>query len=256
MKQQNVILGIDVGATGIKGGLVDVDTGQMLTERERFDTPASYPSAMAATVQKLVDHFKYQGPVGVGFPAIIRRGVAVSASNIADSWIGTDVTKVFGKQTGLPFYAVNDADAAGIATMAFGTGKPFATDGTVLMLTIGTGLGGALFVDGELMPNLEIGHIYLKNQKVVAEKYISNKVRKDNNMSWAEFGKRLGRVLKHIDFVFNPDLIVLGGGASKNFEEYKQHIKTHAEVKPASMRNTAGTVGAALYAAKQSSVVR
>jgi polyphosphate glucokinase len=255
-QQQHVILGIDVGATGIKGGLVDIKTGQMLTERERFDTPQpATPKAMAATVQKLVDHFKYKGPVGVGFPAIVRRGVAASASNISDNWIGTDITKVFGKETGLPFYALNDADAAGIATMAFGTGKAYAKEGTVLMITIGTGLGGALFVDGELMPNLEIGHLYLKSQKVVAEKYISNKVRKDKDMNWAEFGKRLGRVLKHVDFIFNPDLIVLGGGASKSFDEYQKYLKVNAEVKPAIMQNTAGTVGAALYAAKKSGSV-
>jgi polyphosphate glucokinase len=254
---KNIILGIDIGATGVKGGLVDVKKGVMTTERFRFDTPhPATPAAMAATVQKLVDHFSYQGPVGVGFPAIVRRGVAVSAANIDDSWVGTDITKVFEKKTGLPFFAVNDADAAGIATMAFGTGKPYNKNGVVVMITIGTGLGGALFVDGKMMPNFEIGQIFLKYQKVVAEKYISNKVRKDNNLSWAEFGKRFNKFIRHVDAVFNPDLIVLGGGASKHFAEYKKYLKPHAEIKPAVLANTAGTVGAAVYAATYSHLVK
>jgi len=246
----DIILGIDVGATGIKGGLVNVKRGVMTTERARFDTPQpATPAAVAKTVQKLVDHFSYEGPVGVGFPAIVRRGVAGSAANIDEDWIGTDITRVLGDQTGQTFYAVNDADAAGIATVACGTGRKYKDDGVVLMVTIGTGLGGALFVDGLLMPNLEVGGIYLKNQKMIAEKYISNRVRKDNDMSWSEFGKRFGKFIRHVDAVFNPDLIVLGGGASKNFEEYKKHLKCHAEIKPAELANTAGTVGAAIYAA-------
>ena len=250
--KKNVLLGIDVGATGIKGGLVDVKTGEMVTERFRFDTPSpATPDAMAATVKKLVDHIGYQGRVGVGFPSIVRRGIAASATNIDKSWVDTDIAKTFEKATGLPFVALNDADAAGIATMAFGTGREYAKNGVVLMVTIGTGLGGALFVDGELMPNLEVGQLFLKNQKVVAEKFISNRVRKDNEMSWEEFGKRFNKFLKHVDAIFNPDLIVLGGGASKNFDQYERFLKTNAEVKPAILQNTAGTVGAAVYAASK-----
>lgn len=249
----HTILGIDVGATGIKGGLVDVSSGEMLTERHRLETPeGGHPEDMAQTVKKLVDYFEYKGAIGIGFPAIVRRGVAASASNIDDRWIGTNIEKTFQKACGNKFFALNDADAAGIATMKFGVGRPLANDGTVLMITIGTGLGGALFVNGELMPNLEIGQIYLKGQKVVAEKYISNRVRKDNDMSWKEFGQRFKKVVRHVDLVFNPDLIVLGGGASKSFVEYKDYLtKIHAEVKPATLQNTAGTIGAALYAAKK-----
>lgn len=250
--KNHVILGIDVGATGIKGGLVDVRYGKMLTERHRFDTPQpATPKAMAATVQKLVDYFNYDGIVGVGFPAIVRRGVAASASNIDKSWIGTNIGKTFQKKTGLKFFALNDADAAGVACMKYGVGKEYATDGTVLMVTIGTGLGGALFVDGQLMPNLEVGQIYLRNMKIVAEKYISNKIRKDDGMNWPEFGKRFNEFLLHADFVFNPDLIVLGGGASKSFPEYKSYLKTHAKVRASELRNTAGTIGAAVYAWEQ-----
>lgn len=247
--EDQAILGIDVGATGIKGGLVDVKSGKMLTERHRFNTPhPATPKAMAKTVQQLVDHFDYKGVVGVGFPAIVRRGVASSASNIDNSWIGTSITKTFGDKTGLKFFALNDADAAGVAAMKFGAGKKYNKDGTVLMITIGTGLGGALFVDGNLMPNLEIGQIYLKNDKEVAERFISNKVRKDAGMDWKTFGKRFNKFLQHVDFVFNPDLIVLGGGASKSFAEYKEYLDVNADVEPATLRNTAGTIGAAVYA--------
>lgn len=246
----STILGIDVGATGIKGGLVDVKRGELLTERYRFDTPQpATPRAMAKTVRKLVDHFGYEGPVGVGFPAIVRRGVAASAANIDASWIGTDITEVFGRATGLPFAACNDADAAAVASLYFGAAREYRRSGVVLMVTIGTGLGGGLFVDGQLMPNLEIGQIYLKGQKVVAEKYISNRMRKDTGMSWGEFGRKLNKVLRHVDAVLNPDLIILGGGASKHFGEYKDSLKTYARVVPATLRNTAGTIGAAVYAA-------
>ena len=244
------ILGIDVGGTGIKGALVDVKKGVLLTERIRIETPKpATPKAVAATVEKLIKELEYEGPVGVGFPAIVRRGVAGSAANIHDSWIGTNIEKTLSKKTGLPFFAVNDADAAGIAAMNFGAGQEYAKDGVVVMVTIGTGLGGALFVDGELMPNLEIGQIFLKNQKVVAEKFISNKIRKDTDMSWSEFGKKFNKFLSHVDSVLNPDLIVLGGGASKSFAEYKRFLKTNAEVKAATLANAAGTVGAAVYAA-------
>ena len=249
----NTILGIDVGATGIKGGLVDVEKGVMLTERHRFDTPDSgTPKAMAEVVRRLVDHFAYSGPIGIGFPAIVRKGVAASASNIDDKWIGTNIEETFENATGNKYYACNDADAAGIASMHFGIGKPYLKEGTVLMVTIGTGLGGALFVDGELMPNLEIGQIYLKSQRIVAERYISKRVRKDNDMSWAEFGKRFRKFIKHVDHVLNPDLIILGGGDSKNFAEYKDYLKAHAEVRPAVLENTAGTIGAAVFAALKS----
>ncbi|TXF90574.1 ROK family protein [Neolewinella aurantiaca] len=249
---KNRILGIDVGGTGVKGAIVDVETGTLLTERIRILTPQpATPKAVAATIQKLVNEFEYEGPVGVGFPAIVRHGVAASAANIDKSWIGTNIEETFSEKTGLPFFALNDADAAGIATINFGAGNPYAEDGVVVMVTIGTGLGGALFVDGKLMPNLEIGQIYLKNQKVVAEKYISNKIRKDTNMSWSEFGKKFNKFLSHVDGILNPDLIVLGGGASKSFSEFKRHLKTNAEVKAATLANAAGTVGAAVYAAQR-----
>ena len=247
--KKHVILGIDIGGTGIKGGLVDVRYGKMLTERHRFDTPKpATPKAVAQTVKKLVDHFNYDGVIGVGFPAIVRRGVAGSASNIDDSWIGTNICKTISKKTGLKVHALNDADAAGMAAIRFGAARKYAKDGTVLMVTIGTGLGGALFVNGNLMPNLETGQLYLKNMQVVAERYISGKIRKDTEMEWPEFGKKFNEFLSHVDHIFNPDLIVLGGGTSKSFDKFKEFLTTHADVSAAELRNTAGTIGAAVYA--------
>ena len=243
------ILGVDVGATGFKGGLVDVKSGSMLTERHRFDTPQpATPSAMAYTFRSLVDHFEYSGIVGVGFPAVIQRNVAKTAANIDKGWIGTSISETFGRTRDVSIYALNDADAAGIATMNFGTGRSHKEDGTVIMITIGTGLGAAMFLDGELVPNFELGSLYLKGMDIIAEKFISNKVRKDTNMEWKPFGKKLNKYLSHVNHLFNPDLIVLGGGGSKHFSEYKKYLDVGCEVKPAEMRNTAGTVGAAVYA--------
>ena len=250
MKDSNTtILGVDVGASGFKGGLVDVKTGTMLTERFRFDTPQpATPAAMAYTFRSLVDHFDYTGVVGVGFPAIVHRNVAGSAANIDKAWIGTSISETFGRTRDVSIYALNDADAAGIATMHFGTGRSHKEEGTVVMITIGTGLGGAMFLDGELVPNFELGSLYLKGMDIIAEKYISNRIRKDTDMDWKTFGKRLNKYLTHVDSILNPDLIILGGGGSKYFPEYKKYIKCACEIKPAEMRNTAGTVGAAVYA--------
>jgi len=247
--KDTTILGVDVGATGFKGGLVDVKTGTMVTERFRFDTPKpASPAAMAKTFCKLVDHFDYSGVVGVGFPAVVHRNVAGSAANIDEKWIGTSISETFGRSRDVSIYALNDADAAGIATMNFGTGRSHKEEGTVVMVTIGTGLGGALFLDGELVPNVELGGLYLRGMDIIAEKWISNKVRKDTDMEWPTFGKRLNKYLRHVDSILNPDLIILGGGGSKHFADYKKYLKLDCEVKPAEMRNTAGTVGAAVYA--------
>lgn len=247
--KDTTILGVDVGASGFKGGLVDVKTGTMLTERHRFDTPRpATPAAMRSIFNDLVDHFDYEGIVGVGFPAVIRRNVARTAANIDKNWIGTSVSKTFGKDRDVHIYGINDADAAGIATMNFGTGRGYREDSVVLMITIGTGLGSAMFLDGQLVPNYELGSLYLKGHEKIAEQWISNRIRKDTDMDWKTFGKRINKYLTHAEHLFNTDLIILGGGGSKHFHEYRQYLKLDCEVKPAEMRNTAGTVGAAVYA--------
>lgn len=243
----NTVLGIDIGASGMKGNLVDMKTGALVAERLRLPTPESKkPKDMAKTFAAIVQHFNYKGVVGCGFPAIVKDGVAFSASNVDDSWIGTNVEKVFGKACGLPVYVTNDADAAGIAEMAYGAGKK--KKGLVLLITIGSGLGSAMFYDEELVPNMEFGHFYLKDQKKVAEKYAADSVRKAKGLSWPEWGKRFNEYLTVLERITSPNLIILGGGSSKRFDLYKDKIKIDTEVIPAQLLNGAGIVGAATYA--------
>lgn len=248
MQLENTVLGVDVGASGIKGGLVDISTGRMVTDRLRLDTPKpATPGAVTETFAELIRQFQYQGPIGVGFPAIVRRGVALSAANIDQGWIGTSISEMFSQSCGCPVHVLNDADAAGLATMNFGIGK--GEDGTVLMITIGSGLGSALFVEGELVPNTELGHIYLRNQKVVAEQYVSNLVRKSERLSWRQFGKRFTKYLNLVNRIFSPDLVILGGGASKYFHEFEPYLQVgNLVVRPATLTNYAGTIGAAYFA--------
>ncbi len=256
MGKAHQILGVDVGGSGIKGGIVDLKTGELITERHRIDTPKpATPKAVAKTFKQLVDHFGYKGPIGVGFPAIVRRGTALSAANISKAWVGTSIVDAFGQITGQPVFALNDADAAGFAAMQFGAGKAY-QDKIVLMLTLGTGIGSGLFVDGELVPNTELGHLYLNNHKVVAEKYVSNYQRKVNGWSWPKFGKRLNKYLEHVELLFSPDLILIGGGASKNFVRFAPYLKLETEVRPADLGNAAGTIGAAYYAYQRAGLAR
>lgn len=246
-EQDNIILGVDIGGTGIKGGLIDINTGEMITERHRLATPKpATPEAVAATFAELVDHFKWEGIVGVGFPAIVRHGIALSAANIDDSWIGTDIEALLSKASGCIVHVVNDADAAGVAAMFYGAGK--GEQGVVLMLTIGTGIGSALFIDGHLVPNSELGHLYMRNEKEVAEKQVSKAARKAEGKSWKEWGKGFNKYLLHIQRLFSPDLVIIGGGGSKQFDEYADQLTVNFRVKPAGYLNKAGAVGAAHYA--------
>ncbi|CAN5603420.1 ROK family protein [soil metagenome] len=240
-----IVLGIDIGGSGIKGALVDVEAGDLVEKRYRIPTPRpSKPKRVAKVVKKIVDHFEWDGPVGATFPAILRDGVAHSAANVHKKWIGTDGRTLFEERTGLPFELINDADAAGIAEMTYGAGK--GRDGTVLMLTLGTGIGSALFHDGVLVPNTELGHLIFKGSD--AEHYAAESVRDDEDLSWKKWGKRVGRFLDHVEFLFSPDLIIIGGGVSKKHEKYFRYFNTNAQVVPAEMLNEAGIIGAALTA--------
>lgn len=246
-EQANIILGVDIGGTGIKGGLIDISIGKMISDRHRIDTPKpATPKAVAATFKELVNHFKWQGPIGVGFPAIVSHGVALSAANIDKSWISTDIEKLLSKVSGCPVYVLNDADAAGVASMHYGAGK--GEMGVVFMLTVGTGIGSALFIDGKLVPNTELGHLYMKNHDKVVEKSISKAARKAQDLSWREWGNQFNKYLLHLQRLFSPDLVIIGGGGSKSFDEYKDSITTDYRVKPAGYLNKAGAVGAAYYA--------
>lgn len=244
-------MGIDIGASGIKGAVVDIDSGQLLNDRIRLETPdPATPEAMAETFGELVRQHDWKGLVGCGFPSIIKGGVAHSAANISKDWIGRNVVEILSLACSCPVEVLNDADAAGLAEMRFGLGK--GEMGSVLLITIGSGLGSALFVDGQLVPNTELGHIYLSGQKKVAERYASNNARKKGDLSWEEWGIRFNEYLIVIERVLNPDLILLGGGASKRFQKYEPYLTIDIPVKPAQLLNNAGTVGAAVYAYQQS----
>lgn len=238
-------LGIDIGGTGIKAGLIDIRTGDLISERYKVLTPKpSSPEIIAKEVKKVVDHFKWEGSVGIGFPAVIQNGVVRTASNISKSWIGVDGEKLFAKATGLPTVLMNDADAAGVAEMEFGAGRK-KNKGTVVLITIGTGLGSALFRNGQLVPNTEFGHLIMHGD--IAEKYASNAARENNELSFPVWGKRLNEYLDHLHFLLRMERIILGGGVSKYFEEYKAFLKVSSKVKvrSAKLKNNAGIAGVA-----------
>jgi polyphosphate glucokinase len=238
-------LGIEIGGTGIKGAPVDTETGNLLTERYRLPTPeGAKPGPMAEVVKDVAAHFDWHGPIGCGFPAVIRNGIAESAANINQKWIGTDVAKLFSEATQCPVNVVNDADAAGLAEVTFGAGKE--VHGVVLMITIGTGLGSALFIDGKLVPNTELGHIEVECYD--AETIASDVVRKQQELSWKKWAKRLDKYLNRLENLFSPNLMILGGGAVKNQDQFFHLLTIHTQIVPAVLGNDAGIVGAALAA--------
>jgi polyphosphate glucokinase len=243
----NICLGIDFGGSGIKGALVDTNTGQLHSDRHRIPTPnPSTPEAVAATIGEIVDHFNYQGDIGVAFPAAIQNGIVQNASNIDKSWIGKDAPKIFSDKTNCRVKVLNDADAAGLAEMRFGHGIEMA--GVVLIVTVGVGLGTALFTNGVLLPNTELGHVYIK-KKTEAEHWASDAIRKQENLSWKKWAKRFGKYLHHMEGLFYPELIIIGGGASKKFDKYSKYLKkVKTQIKPAKLQNHAGIIGAAVEA--------
>jgi polyphosphate glucokinase len=242
-----VRLGIDVGGSGIKGAIVDTKTGNLLTNRLRLKTPhPATPMAVIATIKKLVKEFKYTGPLGVGFPAIVLDGTVRSAANIDDSWIDYPGERRIAKATGCEVRLLNDADAAGIAEMRFGAGRK--KSGVVLILTLGTGIGSALFVDGKLVPNMELGHLYLRGQAVDAEDYASDRIRTEEGLKWKEWATRLDEYFHHLELLLSPKMFILGGGVSKKYEKFVPYLTVQAKVVPAELRNEAGIIGAALAA--------
>jgi polyphosphate glucokinase len=242
------ILGIDIGGSGIKGAPVDIDTGALTADRHKILTPEpATPDAVARVVTELVHHFDWKGPVGCTFPAVVRRGVVYTAANVDKSWIGVDGHALFGEATGLPVTLLNDADAAGVAEMEFGAGK--GEKGVVMLLTLGTGIGSALFVDGVLVPNTELGHLEFRGGE--AEHYAAARIRKEEKLSWHEWGKRVDKYIDYIDRLFSPDLVIVGGGVSRKWEKYQQAFSDTPNVMPAVMENQAGIIGAALVAASR-----
>ena len=243
------ILGIDIGGTGIKAAIVETSTGELISERTRVATPRpATPEEIGKVLKSVVGDHKWKGPVGIGFPAAIQRGIARTAANVDKSFIGLPIAEYFSKQTGCPVYMANDADVAGLAEMRFGAGKDH--PGVVLIVTIGTGLGTALFSEGHLMPNTELGHVYLENG-IEAERYASEAVRVTKDLKWKEWGDRFNLYLTTMESLLWPDLIVLGGGVSDKLHKFSPMITTKAEVVAASFLNQAGIVGAALFAEEE-----
>ena len=240
------ILGIDVGGTGMKGALVDTETGELLSERFRLDTPKKRdPEGMAQCFNEIVKHFDYKGPIGAGFPTIIKNGVCGSQGNLHKSWKGLNVSEVFSQETGLPVIVVNDADAAGYATMQYGVGQ--GEMGLVIMITIGTGIGSGAFFNGELIPNVELGQIPYKNYKRI-EEWVSASAKERDGLSLEQWAERFNKFLKILDILVAPDLIILGGGLSKEWGNYANLIDSPVRIIPSALRNNAGIVGAAAAA--------
>ena len=241
------VLGIDVGGSGIKAALVDMETGELLSDRHRVETPRpATPDMMAAAIKQLVGEFDYEGPVGCCFPTVVVDGHARTVSNLDESWRNVQIDETFAEATGMPFLVINDADAAAIAEMRLGAGRGL--DGLVIMITIGTGIGSGMFYNGQLIPNLELGHMAGKDGEPF-EKHASKRARIDEELSWPEWGERFNAFLKRADRVTSPDHIIIGGGTSRKFDLFKDEITIPTPVHVAKFLNNAGIIGAAVAAA-------
>ena len=243
-------LGIDIGGTGIKGALVDTDTGELLSDRIKLPTPSGgLPEDIITTVVELID--KLGGadksvPVGVCFPAIIKNGRTMSAANVSKKWIGLEAEKLFEKALGRDIHFVNDADAAGVAEAQFGAAR--GVTGLAIMTTLGTGIGSAFLYDGVLIPNTELGHLEIKGED--AEKRAAYSAKERDDLDWAQWAKRLQRYYRHVEFLFSPELLIVGGGVSKHHEDFLPLLELETPIVPAVQRNNAGILGAAWLAAQ------
>lgn len=246
----NRCFGIDIGGSGIKGAPVDLDKGTLDEKRMRIDTPQpSTPEAVAEVVGEIVRHFDWRGPVGITLPAVVKQGVARIAANIDPSWVGTDADALFAKQLGLHTDEVamlNDADAAGIAEVRYS--HPEARRGVTTLITFGTGIGSALFLHGGLVPNTEFGHLEIDGQD--AEYLAAASVKDQQDLSYPQWSERVDRYLSVVEDLVSPDRIVVGGGVSKNADQWVPLLHTRATVLVATRQNDAGIVGAALAAAE------
>jgi polyphosphate glucokinase len=238
-----VRLGIDIGGTGIKGAPVEVDAGDLTADRFRIPTPKrKRPEEVVAVAKQIAEHFPdIGGPVGVTFPGVVIRGIVHTAANMDRSWIGLDADSMFSRELGRPVMLMNDADAAGVAEMRFGSGRD--RKGVVIMITLGTGIGCALFHDGVLLPNTELGHIEINGND--AERLASGSARDEEKLSWKDYAKRLQVYLRRVDALLWPDLFIVGGGISKEGDKYLPHVKVRTPILTAELLNNAGIVGAA-----------
>ncbi len=242
------ILGIDIGGSGIKAAPVDITTAELIAERHRIATPEiSTPDAVAEIIQELVQHFDWNGPIGCTFPAVIKQGIVKTAANIDSSWIGVNGEKLIYAKTGCKTLLLNDADAAGIAEMEFGAGKN--NKGVVIMHTFGTGIGSAIFVNGQLIPNTEFGRLEIRCKE--AEQRASSRNRTEEGLKWKAWTWRVNEFLARMEALFWPDIFIIGGGISRKHDQFLHLLKAKADIVPAQMLNQAGIIGAAVAAGKK-----
>ncbi|MDX3093925.1 ROK family protein [Streptomyces sp. ME01-24h] len=241
------VFGVDIGGSGIKGAPVDLGRGDVAQERFKVLTPhPATPDAVAECVKQVVDHFGWTGPVGATFPGVVTHGITRTAANVDKGWIDMDAAGLLSQKVGCAVTLLNDADAAGMAEMEYGAGR--GRKGTVIVLTLGTGIGSAVFVDGVLLPNTELGHLELHGHE--AEKKASTKAKDDEGLTWEHWAKRLNRYLTHVEMLFSPELFILGGGVSRKADKFIPLLTgIRAEIVPAALQNNAGIVGAGMAAA-------
>jgi polyphosphate glucokinase len=238
-------LGVDIGGSAIKSAPVDIVSGRLLRPRQHILTPSpSTPKAVGEVVGELVRQFEWLGEVGCAFPAIVKHGVTLSAANVDASWIETDADAVLTEATGCPVTVINDADAAGVAEMRWGAGH--GRHGLVIMVTLGTGIGTALFIDGALVPNTELGHLVIRGED--AEEWASASAREEHRLSWEAWAALVDEYLRYVERLFSPDLFIVGGGVSEQADQFIPRLTVRAEVVPAAMGNDAGIAGAAWFA--------
>jgi polyphosphate glucokinase len=247
-KTSNLFLGIDIGGTGIKGGLVDLVKGEIVGERVRIDTPQpATPEAVGDVLAAIAKHFAWKGLIGCGFPGVIKQGRVMTAANLDESLVGVDFARLAQERTGCPTHVLNDADAAGLAETTFGAGK--GRRGTVILITVGTGLGCGFFYNGQLIPNTELGHIKMKDKKTGkirdAEKIASDHARERDGLSWKAWAKRFDRYLNYLHRLLWPELIIIGGGAVRKASKFMPLLTVPCATAPATLGNNAGIVGAA-----------
>jgi polyphosphate glucokinase len=237
------VLGIDIGGSGIKGAPVDVEAGALVDERYRLETPRpATPDAVVSVLAEVASHWKGKDAIGVTFPGVVKSGVIGTAANLHPDWVGLDAAALFTEHTGRRATVLNDADAAGVAEVAFGAGRN--VRGVVLLVTFGTGIGSALFLDGRLVPNTELGHLELHGED--AELHASDRIREEKDLSWEDWAGRVQDYLRVVERLLGPNLIILGGGVSKKTDRFLPHVRVSTPVVPAVLQNNAGIVGAAM----------
>ena len=237
-----IAVGIDIGGTGIKGAAVDIENGQLTTERIKFETPqGGRPGDIADVVKEVYQNLNTAGPVGICLPSVVKKGVSKSAANISNEWIDYPAKEKFESHLGSEVVVINDADAAGLAEVRFGAGAN--KSGLIIMTTLGTGIGSAVFMDGRLVPNTELGHLEIGGKDY--EKVASYRAKERYQLSYDRWAKRLQRYYQELEKLFSPDLFIVGGGVSKNHELFLPKIQIETEIVPAHFRNNAGIIGAA-----------